>query len=253
MMPTADTIRALTVENVVKSYGGPIVLDEVGIEVERGKILGIIGPNGSGKTTLFSVISGAFAPSSGKVFLAGRDVTSFGASARAVAGIGRTFQVPQTFSHMSVYENALVAAAFAGAFKGRAAEEAALQALEICGLKSRGDVIAGGLPLLDRKRLELARALATKPSVLLLDEIAGGLTDDEAAGVAAIVKSLAASGIAIIWIEHLVHVLTHAADELAVLGEGRIIAHGKPHETMRMPKVRQIYLGMEPDIDDIDH
>ena len=154
---------------------------------------------------------------------------------------------------MSVYENALVAAAFAGALKGREAEDAALQALEICGLRSRGDLIAGGLPLLDRKRLELARALATKPSVLLLDEIAGGLTDDEAAGVAAIVKALAASGLAIIWIEHLVHVLTHAADELAVLGEGRIIAHGEPHETMRMPKVRQIYLGMEPDIDDIDH
>ncbi len=253
MMPATDTTRSLIVENVVKSYGGPIILDGVSIEVDHGKILGIIGPNGSGKTTLFSVISGAFAPSSGKVFLAGRDVTSLGASARAVAGIGRTFQVPQTFSHMSVYENALVAAAFAGALKGCAAEEAALQALEICGLKSRGDLIAGGLPLLDRKRLELARALATKPSVLLLDEIAGGLTDDEAAGVAAIVKSLAASGIAIIWIEHLVHVLTHAADELAVLGEGRIIAQGEPHETMRMPKVRQIYLGMEPDIDDIDH
>ncbi|MDQ0137810.1 branched-chain amino acid transport system ATP-binding protein [Neorhizobium galegae] len=253
MMPAADTIRALTVENVVKSYGGPIVLDGVSIEIDHGKILGIIGPNGSGKTTLFSVISGAFTPSSGKVFLAGRDVTALGASARAIAGIGRTFQVPQTFSHMSVYENALVAAAFAGALKRREAEEAALQALEICGLRSRGDLIAGGLPLLDRKRLELARALATKPSVLLLDEIAGGLTDDEAAGVVAIVKALAASGLAIIWIEHLVHVLTHAADELAVLGEGRIIAHGEPHETMRMPKVRQIYLGMEPDIDDIDH
>ncbi|HWU64805.1 MAG TPA: ABC transporter ATP-binding protein [Ensifer sp.] len=253
MMPVADTIRALTVENVVKSYGGPIVLDGVSIAVDPGKILGIIGPNGSGKTTLFSVISGAFAPSSGKVFLAGRDVTSLAASARAIAGIGRTFQVPQTFSHMSVYENVLVAVEFAAGLKGRDAEEAALQALEVCGLKSRGDLIAGGLPLLDRKRLELARALATKPSVLLLDEIAGGLTDDEAAGVAAIVKTLAASGIAIIWIEHLVHVLTHAADELAVLGEGRIIAQGEPHETMRMPKVRQIYLGMEPDIDDIDH
>jgi branched-chain amino acid transport system ATP-binding protein len=253
MMPVADTIRALTVENVVKSYGGPIVLDGVSIAVDPGKILGIIGPNGSGKTTLFSVISGAFAPTSGKVFLAGRDVTSLGASARAIAGIGRTFQVPQTFSHMSVYENVLVAVEFAAGLKASDAEEAALQALEVCGLKSRGDLIAGGLPLLDRKRLELARALATRPSVLLLDEIAGGLTDDEAAGVSTIVKALAASGIAIIWIEHLVHVLTHAADELAVLGEGRIIAHGEPHETMRMPKVRQIYLGMEPDIDDIDH
>lgn len=253
MMQGADTIRALTVEKVVKSYGGPIVLDGVSIAVDSGKILGIIGPNGSGKTTLFSVISGAFAPSSGKVFLAGRDVTPLGASARAIAGIGRTFQVPQTFSHMSVYENVLVAVEFAAGLKGRDAEKAALQALEVCGLKSRGDLIAGGLPLLDRKRLELARALATKPSVLLLDEIAGGLTDDEAAGVAAIVKALAATGIAIIWIEHLVHVLTHAADELAVLGEGRIIAQGEPHETMRMPKVRQIYLGMEPDIDDIDH
>lgn len=154
---------------------------------------------------------------------------------------------------MSVYENVLVAVEFAAELKGREAQEAALQALDVCGLRDRGDLIAGGLPLLDRKRLELARALATKPSVLLLDEIAGGLTDDEVVGVATIVKELAASSIAIIWIEHLVHVLTHAADELAVLGEGRIIARGEPHETMRKPRVRQIYLGMEPDIDDIDH
>lgn len=252
MMAASDAIRALTVENVVKSYGGPIVLDGVSIAIDPGKILGIIGPNGSGKTTLFSVISGAFMPSSGKIFLAGRDVTALGASARAIAGIGRTFQVPQTFSHMSVYENVLVAVEFAAGLKGREGEEAALQALKVCGLESRGDLVAGTLPLLDRKRLELARALATKPSVLLLDEIAGGLTDDEAADVAIIVKALAASGIAVIWIEHLVHVLTHAADELAVLGEGRIIAKGEPHETMRMPKVRQIYLGMEPDIDDLD-
>ncbi|MFJ6327995.1 MULTISPECIES: ABC transporter ATP-binding protein [unclassified Rhizobium] len=252
-MSVTETIRALSVENVVKSYGGPVVLDGVSLEVDPGKILGIIGPNGSGKTTLFGVISGAFAPSSGRVFLAGREVTALGASARAVAGIGRTFQVPQTFSHMSVYENVLVAAEFAAGLKGQEAQEAALQALEVCGLRDRGELISGGLPLLDRKRLELARALATKPSVLLLDEIAGGLTDDEAVGVATIVKELAASGIAIIWIEHLVHVLTHAADELAVLGEGCIIARGEPHETMRQPKVRQIYLGMEPDIDDIDH
>jgi branched-chain amino acid transport system ATP-binding protein len=253
MMRSADTTRALSVEDVVKSYGGPVVLDGVSIAVDPGRILGIIGPNGSGKTTLFGVISGALSPSSGRVFIGGRDVTSLGASARASAGIGRTFQVPQTFSHMSVYENALVASEFAGGLKGREADEAAFDALKQCGLASRANVVAGGLPLLDRKRLELARAMATKPSILLLDEIAGGLTDEEAAGVAEIVKNLAAGGISIVWIEHLVHVLTHAADELAVLGEGRIIAYGEPHETMRQPKVRQIYLGLEPDIDDIDH
>ncbi|MBX4871027.1 ABC transporter ATP-binding protein [Rhizobium bangladeshense] len=252
-MQATGTVPALVVEDVVKSYAGPVVLNGVSIRVDPGTILGIIGPNGSGKTTLFGVISGAHAPSSGKVILNGTDVTPLSASARAMAGIGRTFQIPQTFAHMTVFENVLVAARFGAALPNHEAETTACEVLRTCGLHHRGDTIAGTLPLLDRKRLELARALATRPSVLLLDEIAGGLTDDEAAGMAKLVQTFARSGVAIIWIEHLVHVLTNTADQLAVLGEGQIIAHGDPQQTMQMPKVRQIYLGMEPDTHDIDN
>lgn len=242
----------LSVEGVAKSYGGPNVLEDVSLAVLPGEILGIIGPNGSGKTTLFGVISGVHAPSAGRVLLAGSPVTGLGAADRARAGIGRTFQVPQTFSDMSVFENLLVAAEFGAGLHGAEAEALAHEVLAQCDFAHRTSAIAGGLSLLDRKRLELARALATRPRVLLLDEIAGGLTDPEAEGVVRTVEALAAGGVAILWIEHLVHVLSHAADRIAVLGEGRIIACGEPHQTMQLPSVRQIYFGMEPDAHDLD-
>lgn len=249
---TGAAVSAIAVEGIAKSYGGPNVLEDVSLEAVAGEILGIIGPNGSGKTTLFGVISGAHAPSAGRVVLQGRDITDLSAAERAKNGIGRTFQVPQTFSQMSVYENLLVAAKFGAGLSDDAAEVLIRETLELCDFTHRTNEQAGELSLLDRKRLELARALATKPAVLLLDEIAGGLTDKEAEGLVATITALAARGIAVIWIEHLVHVLTHAAHRLAVLGEGRIIAAGQPHETMQLPKVRQIYFGMEPEQHDLD-
>lgn len=252
MMEVVAPKPALSVENIAKSYGGPNVLEDVSLGVAPGEILGIIGPNGSGKTTLFGVMSGVHAPSSGRVCMEGVDVTRQSASERAKAGVGRTFQVPHTFSDMSVFENVLVAAEFGGGLKGEEATKLARDTLARFDFASRPNAIAGDLQLLDRKRLELARAVATRPKVLLLDEIAGGLTDDEALGVVATVKSLAASGVSVIWIEHLVHILTDAADRIAVLGEGRIIATGEPHATMRLPKVRELYFGMEPDLDDLD-
>jgi branched-chain amino acid transport system ATP-binding protein len=245
-------VPALSVEAVRKSYGGPNILEDVSLEVFAGEILGIVGPNGSGKTTLFGVISGAHAPSAGRVLLKGRDVTGLGAAERAKSGIGRTFQVPQTFSQMTVYENLLVAAKFGAGLPDAAAEAHIHQTLELCAFSHRINAVAGELSLLDRKRLELARALALKPEVLLLDEIAGGLTDHEAEGLVETITLLARQGIAVIWIEHLVHVLTHAAHRLAVLGEGRIIAAGNPHDTMQLPRVRQIYFGMEPVQHDLD-
>jgi branched-chain amino acid transport system ATP-binding protein len=244
-------IPSIGVEGIVKSYGGPNVLEGVTLEAFPTEILGIVGPNGSGKTTLFGVISGAHAPSAGKVLLNGADITDLGAADRAKAGIGRTFQVPQTFSQMTVYENLLVAAEFGAGLRDGAASALVHETLALCDFSHRTDATAGSLSLLDRKRLELARALATNPKVLLLDEIAGGLTDKEADGLVTTVRSLAQRGLAVIWIEHLVHVLIEATHRLAVLGEGKVIATGTPRETMHLPKVRQIYFGMEPDENDL--
>ncbi len=247
-MPSTD--RSLIVENISKSYGsGPTVLKDLTLEVRFGELVGVIGPNGSGKTTLFGVIAGQLPPNAGKVCINGRDITRLPASERARNGIGRTFQVPQSFSNMSVFENLLVGARYAGNVSHDAATHLICEILEQTGFHGRGHLRAGDLPLLDRKRLELARALATAPSLLLLDEIAGGLTDNEAAEIASLVKDVNHRGVAVIWIEHLVHILTSAVSRIVVLGEGRIIADGEPHQTMAMPAVRQIYLGMEPDPD----
>lgn len=241
---------SLLVDSVSKSYGGgPPVLKNLTLEVHPGELLGVIGPNGSGKTTLFGVIAGQLPPNSGRILVNSQDVTALGASERAKGGIGRTFQVPQSFSDMSVYENLLVGARYAGGLGKNEAVEAVYSILDKTGFDGRAEMRAGDLPLLDRKRLELARALATRPSLLLLDEIAGGLTDDEAMEIAGLIKEVNTQGIAVIWIEHLVHVLTSAVSRIVVLGEGKIIADGAPQETMATPAVRQIYLGMEPELD----
>ncbi|MDH6267228.1 branched-chain amino acid transport system ATP-binding protein [Rhizobium sp. SG_E_25_P2] len=240
----------LAVVGIEKSYGGgPRVLSGVEFAVPKGELLGVIGPNGSGKTTLFGVVSGQLRPDAGSVLVDGEDVTRLSAAQRACKGVGRTFQVPQSFQRMSVYENLLVGARFAAGLGARAAEQYVLQVLKQTGFANKADMLAGNLPLLDRKRLELARALATRPKLLLLDEIAGGLTDDEAHEIAATVAEINKSGVTVIWIEHLVHVLTSTARSLIVLGEGRILAQGEPGQTMATPTVRQLYLGMEPEID----
>lgn len=247
-MPSPD--RSLFVDNVTKSYGGGLpVLKDLTLEVRPGELLGVIGPNGSGKTTLFGVIAGQLTPNSGRVLVKGRDITRLPASDRARNGIGRTFQVPQSFSNMSVFENLLVGARYAGELSPDAAAATVQSILARTGFEGRSHLRAGDLPLLDRKRLELARALATNPSLLLLDEIAGGLTDNEASEIAELVKEVNRQGIAVIWIEHLVHILTSAVSRIVVLSEGRIIADGEPHATMAKPAVRKTYLGMEPDRD----
>ncbi|WP_137152667.1 ATP-binding cassette domain-containing protein [Devosia sp. FKR38] len=243
----------LEIRSVSKSYGATPVLEGVTFSMARGELLGIIGPNGSGKTTLFGTISGGLPIDAGSVRLDGVDVSTLKASRRAQMGIGRTFQVPQAFADMSVYENLLVAARFGAQLGGKAADELVADIMDLTNFSARADALAGKLPLLDRKRLELARALATRPSLLLLDEIAGGLTDDEAQELAATVTGLVGPDLGIIWIEHLVHILTGAVDRLLVLGNGVVVADGSPKATMESPEVRKIYLGLEPDSDDLDH
>jgi branched-chain amino acid transport system ATP-binding protein len=228
---------------LVRRFGALTVLDGIDFAVGPGETIGIVGPNGAGKTTLFNVLAGALSPSAGTVRFQGTDVTGLGADARCRRGIGRSHQIPRPFGGMTVFENAFVAAA-AGAGRRRGdAYDKSLEALELCGLIEAVNRRADSLGLLDRKRLELARALSTDPSVLLLDEIGGGLTDAEAGELVETIRELERRRIAIVWIEHIVHVLVRVVGRLVCLDTGRIIADGKPAAVMADATVISAYLG----------
>lgn len=233
----------LTLSNLEKSYGALKVADGISLEVPEGEALGIIGPNGAGKTTLFALISGAVKPSSGTVHLDGRDVTALGPEARCLAGIGRSHQVPLPFEKLTVFENVLTAACFGQDKREKDVIEQCGRVLEQTGLLKKANRLGGSLTLLDRKRLEMARALATGPRLLLLDEIAGGLTEGECRDLVATIREINASGTTIIWIEHIVHALTAVVSRLMVLNFGRKIAEGEPQSVMNSQEVRTIYLG----------
>lgn len=236
----------LQIEDVSKRFGAIVVADHVTLAVEPGEALGIIGPNGAGKTSLFNLIAGRYAPDEGKIVFQGRDVTGTSPRTRCHAGIARTFQIPQPFSRMTVFENLLVAAT-AGARKSVSqARRDCAEVLERTQLTHRANSVAGGLPLLDRKRLELARALATNPRLLLLDEVAGGLTDPECVALVETIQSIRAGGVAIVWIEHVVHALLRVIDRLVVLHFGKLLTQGNPEAVMADAQVRQIYMGIEP-------
>lgn len=239
----------LEVNGVHKAYGSTAVIRGLDLQVAEGEFVGVIGPNGAGKTTAFGLIAGHLRCDSGTVRLDGRDVTALSADERCRVGIGRTFQIPQPFGGMTVYENALVAATYGAGLRGAAARAAARDALERCGLLALGDVPAAGLRLLQRKRLEVARALATAPRVLLLDEVGGGLTDAEVHELLDLVKDVHARGVTVLWIEHLVHALVSVARRLVVLTEGRLLADGAPQEVIASREVRESYLGSELDME----
>ncbi len=235
----------LALENVSKSFGALKVADGVTFDVPRGQALGIIGPNGAGKSTLFNLITGYLLADAGRVEFLGRDVSRASAMERVRMGVGRSFQIPQPFEGLTVFENLLTAAAFGRA--GREAEmvEACAGILADTELLKKANVVAGSLGLLDRKRLELARALATGPQLLLLDEIAGGLTEGECQALVATIRAIHANGTTIIWIEHVLHALTSVVERLLVLDFGRVIGIGAPDEIMASKEVREIYLGLE--------
>ena len=235
----------LALESVSKSFGALKVTDDISVSVERGELLGILGPNGAGKTTLFNLISGDVLPDAGRIVYAGNDITRVPAFKRCHLGIGRSYQVPQPFGNMSVFENLVTAAAFGGQQKEQEAWDTAVAVLEQTGLLKYANLPAGSLTLLNRKRLELARALATKPDLLLLDEIAGGLTEHEAAQLVDELKRIKASGVTMIWIEHVVHALLAVADRLYVINFGKQLAQGEPHAVMNDPDVKRVYMGME--------
>lgn len=237
----------LQLHEIEKSYGSLKVIDRLSLNVADGEVLGVIGPNGAGKTTLFSVIAGQVAPDSGRVSFRGDDVTRMPPFRRCAAGMGRTFQVPRPFAGMTVFESARVAANFGGGMKGAEADDFAISVIDRTGLLARLNTPCAELTLLDRKRLELTRALATNPVLLLLDEIGGGLTDHEIQELIDILQGIRAQGIAIIWIEHIVHALTSFVERLMVINFGAKIADGKPHEVMALPEVHEIYMGLDAD------
>jgi branched-chain amino acid transport system ATP-binding protein len=236
----------LAASGLTKRFGALVVLDDVNLSLKEDEALGIVGPNGAGKTTLLSVLAGAFAPSAGKVEFRGADVTSLPAARRCRLGLVRTHQVPKPFSGMTAFENVFVAAAHGAGLSRDEAYQNAIASLELCGMTSVANRQAETLGLLDRKRLELARALATKPTLLLLDEIGGGLTDAEAQELVATILELKRGGIAIVWIEHIVHILLQVAKRLICMDAGKIIADGEPQAVMSDPQVIKAYLGGGP-------
>jgi branched-chain amino acid transport system ATP-binding protein len=233
----------LALEQISKRFGAIVVAERVDLRLGEGEALGIIGPNGAGKTTLFSIISGTIAPDSGRVVYAGRNITAMPPAQRCALGIGRSFQIPQPFSGMSVFENLVVAAAFGGGQRERDAYENCMAILQRCGLAGKANRPAGTLTLLDRKRLELARALASEPAVLLLDEVAGGLTEHECQALIALIGEIRQSRVSIVWIEHVVHALLASIDRLLVLHNGAFIADGEPQAVIKSPQVAEIYMG----------
>ena len=237
----------LRLDGLTKSFGAVKVADDLGYELAAGEALGVIGPNGAGKTSMFNLITGTLSPDRGRVHFDGQDVTGHSAARRCRAGMARSFQVPQPFSGMTVFENAMIAATQAAGLSGREAEHACLTVLDQTGLLSKANTAAGSLTLLERKRLELTRALCARPKLLLLDEIAGGLTEAECASLVKTIKDVHATGVSIVWIEHVVHALLAVVDRLIVIDFGRKIAEGEPQAIMRSPEVQEIYLGIEAD------
>ena len=233
----------LSARGIRKHYGALVVLDGVDFDVQQGDAIGIVGPNGAGKTTLLSVLSGSQVATAGRIAFRDAEVSSLDAAARCRLGIARTHQVPQPFSGMTVFENVFTAAMHGGGFRRAEAYDRCIDALDLCGMTPLANRRAETLGLLDRKRLELTRALATNPQVLLLDEIGGGLTDGEASELVQTIRVLHSRDIAIVWIEHIVHVLLQVAQRLVCMDAGRIIAEGDPKVVLANATVVDAYLG----------
>src|SRR6202167_6316229 len=235
----------LELDNVTKRFGRVVIAEGLSFAVGPGDVVGIVGPNGAGKTSLFGLISGDLAPDGGEVRFAGRPVTKLDAAVRCRLGLGRTYQVPRPFGDMTLFENLLVAAQQGGGLRRRPSYAAAVQALERTGMSAQANTPAERLGLLQRKRLELARALATQPTLLLLDEVAGGLTEPEVAQLVEIVRGGNAEGTAVIWIEHVVRALAPVVSRLICLTGGKFVGDGAPATVLADPAVREVFLGTE--------
>ncbi|HXY71166.1 MAG TPA: ATP-binding cassette domain-containing protein [Actinomycetota bacterium] len=235
----------LELDNLTKRFGQVTIAEGLSLSIGEGDAVGVVGPNGAGKTSLFGVISGDLAPDAGEVHFDGRPVTRLDAAVRCRLGIGRTYQVPRPFEGMTVFENVLVAAQQGGGTRGQDSYDVSWQVMVDTNLAPEANRLAGELGLVQRKRLEVARALATQPRLLLLDEVAGGLTDPEVVELVGIVKRARASGMAVVWIEHVVRALVEAVDRLICLAAGKIVGDGEPEQVLASTAVKEVFLGTE--------
>ncbi len=233
----------LHVRGLSRSFGALKAADDISFSVNEGEILGIIGPNGAGKTTLFALLAGNLVPSAGTVVFGKREITFVQAHERARLGLARTYQVPRPFTHMTVFENLKVAALFAGGLEEIECADWVEHVLAMAGIHEAKNMRAGSLPLLTRKRHELARALAMRPKLLLVDEVAAGLTDFEVDEFIALIRTIHDSGITVVWIEHVMKTMLTATDRLLALAGGKLIAEGKPQAVVASAEVRRVYLG----------
>ena len=234
----------LEVAGISKTFGSLKVIDGFDFELAEGEALGIIGPNGAGKSTLFNLITGSLKPNSGSIRFEGVDITQFPAYRRCRLGIGRSYQIPHPFKGMTVFENLLVGAAFGKNQSEVQSYDACARILDLTGLLEKSNVLAGQLTLLERKRLELARALATSPRALLLDEIAGGLTEPEIQELIQTISFIRSENISVIWIEHIVHALMSVVDRLIVINCGKKLEDGDPETVIKSPEVQEVYMGI---------
>ena len=237
----------LQLKQVSRSFGGVVAVRSVDLAVNGGEILGLIGPNGVCKTTLFNLITGTFRPNRGAIIFQGRDITRLAPHARCKIGIARTFQLVRPFPHLSVLDNVAIGSVYGRepAASRRHAEVQARQTLELLGLAGRAHQLARTLTLVDRKRLELARALATHPKLLLLDELLAGLNPSEVVAAMQMVRGIRDSGITIVMVEHLVKALFGVSDRVVVLSAGEKISEGSPEQVARDPQVIDAYLGTD--------
>lgn len=234
----------IQLEDVSKRYGALTVTDHLSFDLQAGEALGVLGPNGAGKSTMFNLITGDVRPNSGRVFYDGQEITHLSPHRRCHMGIGRSYQIPHPFAQMTVFENLLVGGTFGKGRREREAHDECADILDRTGLLPKANNLAGSLTLLERKRLELARALSTQPKVLLLDEIAGGLTEAECESLVALIREIHRVGTSIIWIEHVVQALLQVVGRLIVIDFGRLLAEGAPGSVMADPKVREVYMGI---------
>lgn len=236
---------ALKVQDVAISFGNNHVLKSLTFNLRKNEVLGVIGPNGAGKTVMLDILTGIVQPTKGKIFFQGENVTHKTVNERCRMGFGRTFQIPRPFEKMTVFENVIVGGVFGGQIGEQDGKKRAFELIEMTGLDDKIDWFAGKLGLLDRKRLEIARALAGHPKILLFDEVAGGLTESEVGNILTIVKKIKEKGISIIWIEHVLKIMREGTDRVLLLAEGSNVICGSPDEVMQSKQVHAVYLGAD--------
>jgi branched-chain amino acid transport system ATP-binding protein len=235
----------LRLHHVSKSFGSVTVADRVTFQLETGEALGVVGPNGAGKTTLMNLIAGTLPVDGGFIEFDGVDITDFPPDVRCRSGIARTYQIPEPFEGLTVFENVLVGIRFGRRDPDPDPPGTAMALLERVDLAAKANVLAGSLTLLERKRLELARAMGTDPRLLLLDEVASGLVEAEIEQLVGSIAQLRAQGLTIIWIEHIAVALLSVVDRMLAIDFGRVLKEGPPHEVMASPEVRAVYMGVE--------